>query len=327
MTFFVSSGLVAFTSITGRARRRGANVRPRSQQRPPSCREHEPTPLPRARSRRESTRRMAFVYGNIYEGEGRRRADAGDLDTDSDDDARASALRAPEPKCTMTAVTVKPTAGVSKGQLVVKSVSGSSSGRDRVADRGGGGGIGVVHTIRPRPKSATGGGGIMGPPRQPAAKPERRQLHPGKDGGVKMFATLVPEDKKTKKKAGVKYVPSVRKQRPAPPPQPHLLDFGDENTNLEWGEDDDDVLCRRLPSHSSQATFRLGGKHVNKSSAAAHASGSCCCAHERRYMLGSVEKVRSQLLVVQTSMAKALWWGGGGARSADAMIRKVDATT
>jgi hypothetical protein len=46
---------------------------------------------------------------------------------------------------------------------------------------------------------------------------------------------------------------------------------------------------------------------VHNSNAAAHAAGRCCCAHERRFMLGSVEKVRQELQVVQTSMAKALW--------------------
>ena len=109
---------------------------------------------------------MTFLYGGIYEGEGRRNADDGDLNTDSEDEARERALAAPksEQASTMTAVTVKPTAGVSRGQLVVNS---SSSSRDRGGGGGGVGGgssgpgvgIGVVQNIRTRPKTANGGGG------------------------------------------------------------------------------------------------------------------------------------------------------------------------
>ena len=140
----------------------------------------------------------------------------------------------------------------------------------------------------------TMGRGIMGPPRKAPNRPSSAGR-----GGAKqkppLFASLSvggggDDDAK---KAGVKYVPSVRKQRPDPPPQPVLHNNrrrrgGNENL-LPCGDadaDDADVLCRIVPSQSNDATYRLGGKHVNQSNAAAHASGRCCCAHERRYMLG-----------------------------------------
>jgi hypothetical protein len=45
------------------------------------------------------------------------------------------------------------------------------------------------------------------------------------------------------------YVPSVRKQRPAPPQQPESNE-----------ENEEDVLCRVVPSQSHDATYRLGGR-------------------------------------------------------------------
>ena len=95
-------------------------------------------------------------------------------------------------------------------------------------------------------------------------------------------------------------MPSVRRQRPAPEKMQHWS--GDENVF-----DDLDAMCRALPSHSTDVTYRLGGRHVHASNAAAHAAGTCCCAHERRYMLDSVKKVRGELTFLQTSMAKAIW--------------------
>ena len=136
---------------------------------------------------------MTFLYGNLYEGEGRRRADDGNLDTDSEDEARELALATapPPPASTITAVTVKPTVGVSRGQLVVKSTSSR--------DRGGGGasgpcaGIGVVQSIRTRPKTATGG--IMGPPRKPVPRQSRAPQSAGAYAKQKpLFASLAADD-------------------------------------------------------------------------------------------------------------------------------------
>lgn len=280
---------------------------------------------------------MTFLYGNIYEGAGRRKEGAGVDDTDSEDEARELTLGAPESdvKSTITAVTVTPTAGVSRGQLVVK--SSSIRNRGGGAASGPGAGIGVVQNIRPRPRTTTttthATGGIMGPPRK--AKPHLSRPQSGADqdgagsggGGahLKLKPPLAAAADDDEEKV-VKHVPSVRKQRPAPPPQRGKTK-NDENAVLGAGNGDDaDVLCRVVPSQSNDATYRLGGKHVNKSNAAAHASGRCCCAHERRYMLGSVEKVRQELLVVQTSMAKGIWWveGEGGGRKKKKINVHVD---
>ena len=110
----------------------------------------------------------------------------------------------------------------------------------------------------------------------------------------------------------MRYVTSVRKQRPDPPSQPVKRNSihvnNNENVISEEGVfDDADVMCRFLPSQSTDTSYRLGGGHVNQSNASAHANGTCCCAHERRYMLGAVEKVRAELDFVQTSMAKGIW--------------------
>lgn len=79
------------------------------------------------------------MFGNIYEGEGRRDADEpGALNSSDSDEENANAESSHGPKSTLTAVSVKPTAGVARGQMVVKPSLSSRQGRDR----GSGPGVG-----------------------------------------------------------------------------------------------------------------------------------------------------------------------------------------
>jgi hypothetical protein len=144
------------------------------------------------------------MYGNLYEGEGRWVSGGGrGLESDSDEEEKA-----PPDTTLVTAVTLRPSAGV-RGRTLVVSASPH--------DRGGGGagsgssgpgmGIGVVLNIRHRPHTAHTASGIMGPP--------RKSSQDDGGGGVYVF-----EDRCGTRGVKVKHVPSVRRQRPAPPPPP-----------------------------------------------------------------------------------------------------------
>jgi hypothetical protein len=200
----------------------------------------------RARPARGRPPAAMTTYARLYQGTGHPGA-GGDFSSDDSDADVAAPSEATVGHTAVNAVTLKPSNGV-RGTMVV-GVTGSGGGLGDV----GGVGIGVVQTLKPPPPPA---------PQNPA--PQKRKNQPGGIMGLprKHHSAAAAAPKELLSTGGVKYIPSVRRQRPAPlppaPPPPPL-------PSTAASESGDGLMCRTVPSRSHDSINRLGAGAYTRS--------------------------------------------------------------